>query len=136
MVSTQPELPMRCCTIQAMAIRTESDSAIPARASRYKTVMQKPVNRLRHQRFVKYAVHLNRVSRRSSLFPCEIDRNWLFSRPLCHIGARNRLLATDDTGNAFSLLFPLRDGDRTDQTVLASDFPAVDAGVPGALRTG
>ena len=28
MVSTQPELPVRCCTIQATAIRTDSDSAM------------------------------------------------------------------------------------------------------------
>ena len=34
MVSTQPELPVRCCTSQAIVIRSESDSAIPAKASR------------------------------------------------------------------------------------------------------
>src|ERR1700738_5019871 len=68
MVSTQPELPVRCCTIQAMAIGTKSDIKNPASASRYKTVMQKPVNRLRRQIFVKYALHLSPVSRRSSLF--------------------------------------------------------------------
>ena len=42
MVSTQPELPVLRCTVQAMAIRIESDSAIAARASRYKTVMGNP----------------------------------------------------------------------------------------------
>src|SRR5471032_3395316 len=68
MVSTQPELPVRCCTIQATAIRIESDSAIASRASKYKTTMQKPVNRLKRQRFVKYALHLSPVSYRSSLF--------------------------------------------------------------------
>src|ERR1700736_6629532 len=40
MVSTQPELPVRCCTVQAMAIRIESDSAIAASASRCKTIVQ------------------------------------------------------------------------------------------------
>ena len=34
MVSTQPELPVRCCTIQASAIRIDNDNAIPAKASR------------------------------------------------------------------------------------------------------
>ncbi len=41
MVSTQPELPLRCCTIQAIAIRIDSDTAIPAKAARYPTVMQR-----------------------------------------------------------------------------------------------
>ena len=41
-VSTQPELPVRCCTTQAPAIRTESDTAMAASASRYKTVMKNP----------------------------------------------------------------------------------------------
>ena len=35
MVSTQPELPVRCCTIQAPAISTDRDSAIAASASKY-----------------------------------------------------------------------------------------------------
>jgi hypothetical protein len=42
MVSTQPELPVRCCTSQAPAIRADSESAIAASASKYKTVMQSP----------------------------------------------------------------------------------------------
>jgi len=33
-VSTQPELPVRCCTTQAKVIRIDSDSAIATRASR------------------------------------------------------------------------------------------------------
>src|SRR6266581_4956900 len=33
---------------------------------------------------------------------------------------------TDDTRNAFRPLRPLRHGDRTDQIVLASDFPGAD----------
>jgi len=37
-VSTQPELPVRCCTTQAPAIRIESDSAIAASATRYETI--------------------------------------------------------------------------------------------------
>ena len=41
MVSTQPELPVRCCTTQATAIRIDSDSAIAASAPRYTIVMQK-----------------------------------------------------------------------------------------------
>jgi hypothetical protein len=41
MVSTQPELPVRCCTIQAPAIMTESDAAMATNASRYKAVMKK-----------------------------------------------------------------------------------------------
>jgi hypothetical protein len=32
MVSTRPELPVRCCTIQAIAIRIESDSATAAQS--------------------------------------------------------------------------------------------------------
>jgi len=38
MVSTQPELPVRRCTTQAPAIRTESASAITASAARYETI--------------------------------------------------------------------------------------------------
>ena len=38
--------------------------------------------------------------------------------------------------NALRPLLPLRNGDRTDQTVLAPDFPGADAGVPGAVRAG
>src|SRR5260370_18059329 len=64
-----PELPVRCCTVQAMAIRIESDSAIPARASRCKTIMQKSVHRLMRQRFVKYALYLTPTSLARSLFP-------------------------------------------------------------------
>lgn len=41
MVSTQPEFPVRCCPIQAIAIRIDSDTAIPASASRYPSVVQK-----------------------------------------------------------------------------------------------
>ena len=44
MVSTQPELPVRCCTSQAPAIRTDSETAIAASASRYKMVMQNPIS--------------------------------------------------------------------------------------------
>jgi hypothetical protein len=33
-VSTQPELPVRCCTTQATAIKAESDSAMAAMAPR------------------------------------------------------------------------------------------------------
>jgi hypothetical protein len=45
MVSTQPELPVRCCTIQASAIRIDNDSAIPKRVSRYQTVMRNPAEK-------------------------------------------------------------------------------------------
>ena len=38
--------------------------------------------------------------------------------------------------NALRPLLPLRHGDRTEQTVLAPDFPGADAGVPGAVRAG
>src|SRR5437667_11129222 len=46
-VSTQPELPLRCCTTQASAIRTDSDSAmtdsdIAPTAPRSKTLLAKP----------------------------------------------------------------------------------------------
>jgi len=37
-VSTQPELPVRCCTIHAPPMRIESESAIAASASRYKVI--------------------------------------------------------------------------------------------------
>ena len=43
MVSTQPELPVRCCTTQAPAISAASATAIPASASRYTAVMKNPV---------------------------------------------------------------------------------------------
>ncbi len=43
MVSTQPELPVRCCTSQAPAIRTDSATAIAARAPKYEMIMQWPV---------------------------------------------------------------------------------------------
>jgi hypothetical protein len=46
MVSTQPELPVRCCTSHAPAIRTDKDSAIAAKASRKKIIMQMTVKRL------------------------------------------------------------------------------------------
>ena len=39
MVSTQPELPVRCCTTQAQAIKTQSDSAIASSAQRYTIVI-------------------------------------------------------------------------------------------------
>jgi hypothetical protein len=42
MVSTQPELPVRCCTRKAPAIRSDSETAMAASASRYKMVMQNP----------------------------------------------------------------------------------------------
>jgi hypothetical protein len=43
MVSTQPELPVRCCTSHAPAIRTDSATAIATTASRYERIMQMPV---------------------------------------------------------------------------------------------
>jgi hypothetical protein len=42
MMSIQPEFPVCCRTSQPLAISTDSDTAIAASASRYKTVMQKP----------------------------------------------------------------------------------------------
>lgn len=42
MVSTQPELPVHCCTTQAPAIRIASETAMAASAPRYRTVMQNP----------------------------------------------------------------------------------------------
>src|SRR5262245_56527296 len=42
MVSTQPELPVRCCTAQAPAIRMERETAIRTRAARKVSVMQNP----------------------------------------------------------------------------------------------
>jgi hypothetical protein len=44
MVSTQPELPLRCCTSQASVIRIDIDTAMPANASKAKTVMRNPGN--------------------------------------------------------------------------------------------
>ena len=41
-VSTQPELPVRCCTRKANAIRTHSDSAMASSAQRYTVVIWKP----------------------------------------------------------------------------------------------
>jgi len=41
-VSTQPELPVRCCTTQAPAISTESDAAMATSALRYNAVMKNP----------------------------------------------------------------------------------------------
>ena len=38
--------------------------------------------------------------------------------------------------NALRPFLPLRNGDRTEQIVLAPDFSGADAGVPGAVRTG
>jgi hypothetical protein len=43
MVSTQPELPLRCCTTQANAISSASETAIAAAALRYKAVISKAV---------------------------------------------------------------------------------------------
>jgi hypothetical protein len=42
MVSIQPELPVRRLTPHVMAVKIESAKAIPASASRHKTVMQNP----------------------------------------------------------------------------------------------
>ncbi len=39
MVSTQPEFPVHCCTSQAMAISTESDTAMAISPSRNKAIM-------------------------------------------------------------------------------------------------
>jgi hypothetical protein len=69
MVSTQPELPVRCCTSQAPAIGADSDSAIAASASKYKITLQKPVKLLWRQTFVKYAATPSPVSCRSSVPP-------------------------------------------------------------------
>ena len=41
-VSTRPELPVRCCTTQAPAISTESDTAIAASVWKYKGAMKNP----------------------------------------------------------------------------------------------
>ena len=90
MVSTQPELPVRCCTIQAPAIRTDSDSAIAASASRYKQSCKKPVKRLRRQSFVKYAGSSSPVSpevpyfawdgRQPAFFPVPAVPYWVRKR--------------------------------------------------------
>src|SRR4030081_595394 len=69
-------------------------------------------------------------------FPFAVAKRTFFSAPLCHIEVRKRSLATDDTGNASRPLFPLRDGDRTEQTCLAADFSGADARLPGAVRAG
>jgi hypothetical protein len=66
-VSTQPELPVRCCTAHAPVIRIDRHSAMTASASRCKMTMQKPANRPKRQRFVKYALSLSPVSPGSSL---------------------------------------------------------------------
>src|SRR5436190_24158089 len=44
MVSTQPELPVRCCTRKAPAIRIEREAAIRTRAARQVSVMQIPIS--------------------------------------------------------------------------------------------
>src|SRR5260370_9842758 len=44
MVSTQPELPVRCCTRKAPEIRIDSETAMAPSASRYKMVMQNPAS--------------------------------------------------------------------------------------------
>src|SRR3982075_2857641 len=86
---------------------------------------------------MKYALHLSPVSGRSSLFHLKRIATGLFSRHRYAILVpRNRLLATEDIGNACRPLLPLRDGDRTEQTLLTTDFPGADAGLPGAVRAG
>jgi hypothetical protein len=54
-VSTQPELPVRCCTSHAPVIRIDNDTAIAASASRYKIVMKSPDKPLNACAFHKYA---------------------------------------------------------------------------------
>ena len=54
-VSTQPELPVRCCTSQAPAIRIDMDTAIKTSASRYRIVMESPDKRLKLGVSDKYA---------------------------------------------------------------------------------
>ena len=91
MVSTQPELPVRCCTIQAPAIRIDSDTAIAASASRYKIVMQKPVNRCGVKDLSKYASDSKPGFTPKFPVPAPTGAQpAFFPVPLCHIGARKR----------------------------------------------
>src|SRR5229473_3413358 len=59
---------------------------------------KKPVDWLRHRRFIKCLLHLSPVSPRSSLIAPQSHPWWpFFPAPLCHIGGpEQRLLAMDD----------------------------------------
>src|ERR1700686_3316721 len=105
MVSTQPELPVRCCTIHAAAIRTDRDTAIAARASRYKasgyqTTIRNPANSLTRQTFSKYV-------QAQAGFHVEVPHSdpkraatGLFSRLRCAILVSETVpLATGDTSS-------------------------------------
>ena len=139
MVSTQPELPVRCCTSQAHRHQDRERYRDAGQRFEIKNRHAKmPVNRVRRRTSVKYASRQSPVSPRSSTLsgrkPTPIR---LFSRPRCAIlRAEKRSLATDDTAmpsgpssrSAMEIEF--------DQTVLAADLPGADAGVPGAVRAG
>src|SRR3984893_16808643 len=66
-IPTEPESPVRCCTIQTPAIETGSATAMAASASRRKTIMGNHAKSRHVRRFMKYAWTLSRVWRRSSL---------------------------------------------------------------------
>ena len=110
----------------------------PANASRYKTVMRNPANRLQTSKIYEIRTRSKPGFTPKFPVPPQSDRNWpFFPAPLCHIGGPKAAPSQRMTSaNAFRPLFPLRDGDRTDQAVLAADFPGADAGVPGAVRAG
>ncbi len=131
--------PSRNCRCAAgLRTRRPSGSTARSRPAPQDTKSSKiPVNSLRRRSFVEI--------RRSpepgftwkfAFLASDSPQPAFFSASLCHIGDRKRFLATDDIGNAFRPLFPLRDGDRTGQIVLATDFPGADAGVPRAVRAG
>src|SRR3978361_1049410 len=78
---------------------------------------------------------LSRVSRRSSPYPvCREPVTGLFSPSRCAILPETGSTQRMTPKNGCRPAFPLRDGDRTEQAVLAPDLPGADAGVPGAVR--
>ena len=91
----------------------------------------------------KYALRTRPVSTWGSGLKCPVDRriglrrSQLLSRHRCAIvRPEQRFPRIRMSSNVLRLRLPLRDGDRTDQTVLAADLPGADAGVPGAVRAG
>src|SRR5579871_2065881 len=85
MVSTQPELPVRCCTTQAPIIKIESEAAMATSAPKYEIACMTVQPLVLPKLCRKYAPDPQLVSRTSSRPGVSLCRNRPFiSVSLCH----------------------------------------------------
>src|SRR5262249_29141306 len=136
-VSTQPELPVRCCTTQANAIRIASESAMvasPPRNIAMQKIRPKPVQCRSFAKYVRFKARFELGV--PPLFPEIRTTVAFFGRALCHSVGCKQAFVTDDTGHAVRRLAPLRHRHRIHTTVLTQRFPGADAGFPGAVHAG